>query len=217
MLWEFNQSCREPAPSWPGVADWPRCPVDAGEVCGPYSKGQKNDFRNAEAIAEAAQRPTMKFVATTYPHACSARPTAFHRSASRSRERRARRLLTPSRYLLEFKWTGLTARLKQPCHRRYFEQPHIQLVSIRVSSVKCQALRSLMETTMKHAVEAAEECAQITIRELAMICFSVNIIVAFALYWFGMMTSLGCAVVVVYLIASVLLLWLHDRAGNLRF
>ena len=30
----------------------------------PYSKGQKNDFRNAEAIAEAAQRPTMKFVAT---------------------------------------------------------------------------------------------------------------------------------------------------------
>src|SRR6202158_2086572 len=30
----------------------------------PYSKGQKNDFRDAEAIAEAAQRPTMKFVAT---------------------------------------------------------------------------------------------------------------------------------------------------------
>jgi transposase len=31
---------------------------------GPYSKGQKNDFRDAEAIAEAVQRPTMKFVAT---------------------------------------------------------------------------------------------------------------------------------------------------------
>ena len=30
----------------------------------PYSKGQKNDFRGAEAIAEAVQRPTMKFVAT---------------------------------------------------------------------------------------------------------------------------------------------------------
>jgi transposase len=30
----------------------------------PYSKGQKNDFRDAEAITEAAQRPTMKFVAT---------------------------------------------------------------------------------------------------------------------------------------------------------
>src|SRR5918999_779601 len=30
----------------------------------PSSKGQKNDFRDAEAIAEAVQRPTMKFVAT---------------------------------------------------------------------------------------------------------------------------------------------------------
>jgi hypothetical protein len=30
----------------------------------PYSKRQKNDFRDAEAIAEAVQRPSMKFVAT---------------------------------------------------------------------------------------------------------------------------------------------------------
>ena len=30
----------------------------------PYSKGEKNDFRDVEAIAEAVQRPTMKFVAT---------------------------------------------------------------------------------------------------------------------------------------------------------
>lgn len=30
----------------------------------PYLRGQKNDFRDAEAIAEAVQRPTMKFVAT---------------------------------------------------------------------------------------------------------------------------------------------------------
>jgi transposase len=30
----------------------------------PYAKGQKNDFRDAEAIAEAVQRPTTKFVAT---------------------------------------------------------------------------------------------------------------------------------------------------------
>ena len=29
-----------------------------------YSKGHKNDFRDAEAIAEAVQHPTMKFVAT---------------------------------------------------------------------------------------------------------------------------------------------------------
>jgi transposase len=30
----------------------------------PYSKGQKNDYRDAETIADAVQRPTMKFVAT---------------------------------------------------------------------------------------------------------------------------------------------------------
>ena len=29
----------------------------------PYLKGHKNDFRDAEAAAEAVQRPTMKFVA----------------------------------------------------------------------------------------------------------------------------------------------------------
>ena len=33
----------------------------------PYAKGQKNDFNDAEAIAEAVQRPTMKFVATKSP------------------------------------------------------------------------------------------------------------------------------------------------------
>jgi transposase len=33
----------------------------------PYSKGQKNDFNDAEAIAEAVLRPTMKFVATKTP------------------------------------------------------------------------------------------------------------------------------------------------------
>src|SRR6266404_1425005 len=42
---------------------WSRCPV-AAKYVRPYSKGQKNDFNDAEAIAEAVQRPTMKFVAT---------------------------------------------------------------------------------------------------------------------------------------------------------
>jgi len=40
----------------------------------PYSKGQKNDFRDAEAIAEAVQRPTMKFVATKTPISSIFRP-----------------------------------------------------------------------------------------------------------------------------------------------
>ena len=35
-----------------------------GEVCSSLFEGQKNDFRDADAIAEAVQRPTMKFVAT---------------------------------------------------------------------------------------------------------------------------------------------------------
>jgi transposase len=34
----------------------------------PYSKEHKNDFRDAEAIAEAVQRPKMKFVATKTVH-----------------------------------------------------------------------------------------------------------------------------------------------------
>ena len=43
-----------------------------------YSKGQKNDFRDAEAIAEAVQRPTMKFVATkTAAHFAFAFSRAF--------------------------------------------------------------------------------------------------------------------------------------------
>jgi transposase len=33
-----------------------------GRYVRPYSKGPKNDFRDAEAIAEAVLRPTMKFV-----------------------------------------------------------------------------------------------------------------------------------------------------------
>jgi transposase len=40
----------------------------------PYSKGQKNDFRDADAIAEAVQRPTMKFVATKGPNSLTCRP-----------------------------------------------------------------------------------------------------------------------------------------------
>jgi len=35
-----------------------------GKYVRPYSKGQKNDFRDAEAMAKAVQRPTMKFVVT---------------------------------------------------------------------------------------------------------------------------------------------------------
>jgi transposase len=33
----------------------------------PFLKGHKNDYRDAEAIAEAMQRPTMQFVAIQTP------------------------------------------------------------------------------------------------------------------------------------------------------
>ncbi len=35
-----------------------------GQFVKPFLKGQKNDFRDAEAVAEAVQRPTMRFVPT---------------------------------------------------------------------------------------------------------------------------------------------------------
>jgi transposase len=46
-----------------------------------YSKEQKNDFRDAEAIAEAVQRPTMKFVATKTADQCDLQ--ALHRVRER--------------------------------------------------------------------------------------------------------------------------------------
>src|SRR5271167_3180518 len=46
-----------------------------------YLKGQKNDFRDAKAIAEAVQRPTMKFVATKTAEQLD--PQALHRVRER--------------------------------------------------------------------------------------------------------------------------------------
>jgi len=43
--------------------------ADGGGWCSvkPFLKGHKNDYRDAEAIAEAVQRPTMHFVAIKTP------------------------------------------------------------------------------------------------------------------------------------------------------
>jgi transposase len=46
----------------------------------PYSKGQKNDFRDAESIAEAVQRPTMRCTACESDWSASA-PASSIRSA----------------------------------------------------------------------------------------------------------------------------------------
>jgi transposase len=47
----------------------------------PFLKGHKNDYRDAEAIAEAVQRPTMSFVAIKTPDQMD--PLALHRVRSR--------------------------------------------------------------------------------------------------------------------------------------
>ena len=47
----------------------------------PFLKGQKNDFRDAEAIAEAVQRPTMRFVPTKTPEQLDLQ--ALHRVRAR--------------------------------------------------------------------------------------------------------------------------------------
>ena len=47
----------------------------------PFLKGHKNDYRDAEAIAEAVQRPTMDFVAIKTPEQCDL--LSLHRVRSR--------------------------------------------------------------------------------------------------------------------------------------
>ena len=72
----------------------------------PYNRGQKNDFRDAEAITEAVQRPTMKFVATKTSDQLAAglapRPRALGQSADRHHQ-------------------------SDPCHNRFFPTKDMHL------------------------------------------------------------------------------------------
>src|SRR5436853_6734388 len=63
------------------------------------SKGQKNDFRDAEAIAEAVQRPTMRFVATKSSEQLDLQ--ALHRVRERSVNRRIGTINQIRAFLLE--------------------------------------------------------------------------------------------------------------------
>ena len=65
----------------------------------PYSKGQKNDFRDAEAITEAVQRPTMKFVATKTAEQLD--PQALHRVGERLVSQRTGTIIQIRAFLLE--------------------------------------------------------------------------------------------------------------------
>jgi transposase len=77
----------------------------------PYSKGQKNDFRDAEAIAEAVQRPTMKFVATKIADQLDLQ--ALHRVRARLGEP-THRHHQPDSCLLTRTWSGGAPRAAVP-------------------------------------------------------------------------------------------------------
>jgi transposase len=93
----------------------------------PYSKGQKNDFRDAEAIAEAVQRPTMKFVATKTAEQLDLQ--ALHRVRERLVSQRTGIINQIRAFLLErgiavrqgqrFLRAGLPGRLRMSCRRAW--------------------------------------------------------------------------------------------------
>jgi transposase len=93
----------------------------------PYSKGQKNDFRDAEAIAEAVQRPTMKFVATKTAEQLDLQ--ALHRVRERLVSQRTGIINQIRAFLLE---RGIAVRQGQRFLRA--ELPHILAVPSDVLS-----------------------------------------------------------------------------------
>src|SRR5246127_3128486 len=84
----------------------------------PYSKGEKNDYRDAEAIAEAVQRPTMKFVATKIADQLDLQ--ALHRVRERLVGQRTGVINQIRAFLLE---RGIAVR--QGLHSLRFELPGI--------------------------------------------------------------------------------------------
>jgi transposase len=93
----------------------------------PYSKGQKNDFRDAEAIAEAVQRPTMKFVATKTAEQLDLQ--ALHRVRERLVSQRTGIINQIRAFLLE---RGIAVRQGQRFLRA--ELPHILATPLDVIS-----------------------------------------------------------------------------------
>src|SRR5918992_3743193 len=84
----------------------------------PYSTGQKNDYRDAEAIAEAVQRPTMRFVATKTADQLDLQ--ALHRVRERLVSQRTGIVNQIRAFLLE---RGIAVR--QGLHSLRFELPGI--------------------------------------------------------------------------------------------
>ena len=80
---------RRASPQSQAANAWPRRPLDAGGYVRPYSKGQKNDFRDAEAIAEAVQRPTMS---SSQPRSPTSSTCMRPERAQRCKARRTRNM-----------------------------------------------------------------------------------------------------------------------------
>lgn len=101
----------------------------------PFVKSQKNDFIDAEAVGEAAQRPTMRFVAVKTVDQLDLQ--ALHRVRCRLVERRTGAINQLRAFLLE---RGLTPRTG----RRHLEQELPALLS-EADAILSPALRQLID------------------------------------------------------------------------
>ncbi len=104
----------------------------------PYSKGHKNDFRDAEAIAEAVQRPTMKFVAIKSVEQLDLQ--ALHRIRERLVSQRTGVINQIRAFVLE---RGIAVRQGAAALR--MELPRILAATERLSPRMIQIIQSLAE------------------------------------------------------------------------
>src|SRR5262249_5382491 len=102
----------------------------------PYSKGQKNDFRDAEAIAEAVLRPTMKFVAIKAVEQLDLQ--ALHRVRERLVCQRTGAINQIRAFLLE---RGIAVRQGPPALRS--EMPIVLSMTDKLSSLIIQMIEDL--------------------------------------------------------------------------
>jgi len=117
----------------------------------PYSKGQKNDFRDAEAIAEAVQRPTMKFVATKTVDQLDLQ--ALHRVRERLVSQRTGIVNQIRAFLLE---RGIAVRQGQRFLR--CELPRILATSDVLSPRIARVIGDLTEATGVGSMSASKGC-----------------------------------------------------------
>jgi transposase len=125
----------------------------------PYSKGQKNDFRDAEAIAEAVQRPTMKFVATTTADQLDLQ--ALHRVRERLVSQRTAIINQIRAFLLE---RGIAVRQGQ--HSLRAELPRILATPSDTLSPRIQRVIEALASDLRFVDDRIEELSR-EIEELA--------------------------------------------------